>query len=212
MIKILVLAKQKTENYVRAIESLGCCAIVNPPFPLKEDFDGLLLCGGNDIHPSYYGQEVDGAKNFDTSRDETEFKITKAFIDTGKPIFGICRGHQLLNVALGGTLIQDLDCAFYHTSCSGIDGEHSVEATGFLEKLYGKDFFVNSSHHQGIDKLGQGLVVSAQCDGVIEAVEHTSLPFFSVQFHPERMCLDMKSKYTVDGLKLFEYFVELIKR
>ena len=202
--RILVLGN---ENYINAIEYCGGEAIYSYSPSDSLDFDGLLLCGGNDIHPSYYGQEINGAVNFDISRDECEMALLKSFLDTGKPILGICRGLQLLNVALGGTLIQDLPCANLHRSHNGNDSVHTVTAQGVLEKLYGKNPCVNSSHHQAIDTLGSGLVASAWCDRVIEAIEHVEKPYFAVQFHPERM----KRADTVDGIKIFEYFIELCK-
>lgn len=209
--KILVLANQNNKNYVRAIEECGGVALFDYECPL-EDFDGLLLCGGNDIHPSYYGQEVSGACDFDEPRDAREMDITLAFLNTGKPILGICRGLQLLNVALGGTLIQDLPNAKAHLSQNGQDGVHAINVSGFLEKIYGRATFVNSSHHQAIDMLGKGLVVCGWCDGVIEAIEHREKPYFAVQFHPERMCLEHKRSDTIDGIKIFEHFIEICKR
>ena len=176
------------------------------------DFDGLVLCGGNDIHPTYYGQKAEGAYGFDLERDKYEFNLTKEFIHTGKPILGICRGHQLLNVILGGTLIQDLKNADFHRAQNGIDKIHSITSTGFLSKIYASSFNVNSAHHQSIDSLGTELIACAWCDGVIEAFEHINKPYIGVQFHPERMCLNNTTTDTVDGIKIFEYFIELCKR
>ena len=207
--KILVLANQKRENYINAVKEAGGIPLTHcPPFTLKK-IDGLLLCGGNDVHPSYYGQNVNGAINFDHRRDKREFRITKTFLDTGKPILGICRGHQLLNVALGGTLIQDLENADFHKSRGGVDGVHSVEATGVMETLFGKQFSVNTCHHQAIDKLGAGLSACAVCDGVIEAVEHRDKPYLSVQFHPERMKSESGDTDMADGLEIFRHFIKL---
>jgi putative glutamine amidotransferase len=205
--RILVLANQKSENYIGAIEKCHGIASIDYNEPL-DSFDGLLLCGGNDIHPSYYGQEIDGACDFDQARDAREFKILKAFLDTGKPILGICRGMQLLNVALGGTLIQDLSNAHFHRSHNGQDSIHLINANGALEKMYGNTFFVNSSHHQAVDVLGSGLEMCGWCDGVIEAFEHKEKPYFAVQFHPERM---YESDGASDGIKIFDHFIKLCK-
>lgn len=209
--KILILASQKSINYKKAVEACGGEATVKYLPDADINFDGLLLCGGNDIFPSYYGQEINGAHDFDKIRDDTEFRVTKAFLATGKPILGICRGLQLLNVALGGTLIQDLSNANDHCGHRGIDSVHPVTAVGILERLYGNNFSVNSSHHQAIDKLGSGLFATAFSNGVIEAIEHKEKPYFAVQFHPERMCLDFKSDSFVDGIEIFKYFIELCK-
>lgn len=210
--RILILANQKSHNYVSAIEACGGEVTLKYLPDLDLDYDGLVLCGGNDILPAYYGQEINGACNFDIKRDEAEINLTKAFIHTGKPILGICRGMQMLNVILGGTLIQDLDNANFHRAKDGADSVHGVTACGFLSKLYGERFNVNSAHHQALDALGDGLLVSAQCENVIEAIEHRSLPYFGIQFHPERMCGSHKSNKTVDGIKIFEHFIELCKK
>ena len=206
--KILISAPQKMQNYIDAIESAGGVAYAEYLPSVSTDYDGLLLCGGNDIHPSYYGQEINGAHSFDTERDKAEFNLIRAFMDTGKPILGICRGHQLLNVALGGTLIQDLKNTSSHLSQGDEDLIHSVDATGFMAELFGKTLVVNSSHHQAIDTLGNGLTPVAYCGDVIEAVQHNTLPYISVQFHPERM----KEGDTACGEKIFEYFIALTKK
>ena len=210
--RILILANQKSHNYVSAIEACGGEVTLKYLPDLELDYDGLVLCGGNDILPAYYGQETNGAHSFDLERDKTELALTRAFIDTGKPILGVCRGLQLLNVALGGTLIQDLENADFHRSTDEGDRVHIINADGFLKDIYGVRFSVNSAHHQAIDTLGKGLVTAAVCDGVIEAVEHKEKPFIAVQFHPERMCLSYKSDKTVDGIKIFEHFIELCKK
>ena len=205
--KILVLANQKKENYIIAVEKCGGIPSTNHEEPL-DSFDGLLLCGGNDVHPSYYGQEINGARDFDSERDAREYTIAKAFLDTGKPILGICRGMQLLNVVLGGTLIQDIDEKEIHTPPKGTDYVHSAKTSGILKELYGDSMCVNSLHHQALDRLGDGLVVNAACDSIIEGVEHKDKPYLAVQFHPERMdgC-----DGTSDGIKIFEYFIKLCK-
>ena len=136
-----------------------------------------------------------------------------AFVKAEKPVFGICRGHQLINVFLGGTLIQDLPQAQTHSRCgASVDKVHVVrsESGSLLHALYGERFSVNSAHHQAIERLGEGLVITQWApDGVIEAVEHTTLPVFSVQWHPERMCLERARNDTVDGSLVIRYFLKL---
>ena len=209
--RILVLANQKIEGYVNAVEACGGEAVLDYSVT-ADDVDGLLLCGGNDVHPSYYGQEINGARNFDNERDEREMRFAKEFINTGKPIFGICRGMQLLNAALGGTLIQDIDDQETHTPKDKVDLIHNATASGILEKLYGAQMTVNSYHHQAIDRLGQGLVINAMHNGTIEGVEHTEKPIFGVQFHPERMCLEHKQECLSDGSLLFSHFIEICRK
>ena len=206
--KILLLASENCENYINAVEKCGATAIVND---YTEDYDGLVLCGGSDIHPMYYNEEIKGSREIDIERDKREFEITAKFLETGKPILGICRGHQLLNVILGGTLIQDLPNASDHTQKNGTDNIHTLKANprSKLYDLYGDYFFVNSSHHQAIDKIGEGLIPTGfSMDGVIEAAEHISKPYLTVQFHPERMNTDK----TENGLEIFKYFIDLCKK
>ncbi len=206
--KILLLANKNCENYVKAVEHFGAEAIVNDE---KINCDGLVLCGGSDIHPMYYSEEIKGSRDIDTERDKREFEIAKEFLKTGKPILGICRGHQFLNVLLGGTLIQHLPNASVHTQNNGIDSIHTLKVNpkSTLYAIYGDYFFVNSSHHQAISKIGEGLIPTAfSMDGVIEATEHISKPYLTVQFHPERMV----TSQTENGLEIFRYFIDLCKK
>ena len=208
IMKILLLVNQKSENYINAVALLGAEAILNEDIT---DCDGLILCGGNDIHPSYYNEDVNGSRDFDIERDKREFEIAKKFLDTGKPILGICRGHQLLNILLGGTLIQNLSNASDHTQRNEMDALHTVKANprSALFNMYGDYFFVNSSHHQGVKDLGDGLIATAYAmDGTVEAIEHMSKPYIGVQFHPERM----NTNKTENGLEIFKYFIDLCKK
>ena len=179
-----------------------------------DSFSGLLLCGGGDLDPARYGAQNCGSHGIDPSRDALEFELLDRFVQKKKPVFGVCRGHQLLNVYFGGTLIQDLPCARLHSSRAG-DLIHSVHAKpgSIVSRLYGREFLVNSAHHQGIDRLGNGLIATA-CwqETVIEACEHLSLPVFSVQWHPERLTGSMRIPNAKDGAKLFRYFVRLCSR
>ena len=177
--------------------------------------DGLILCGGGDIHCAQYGQEDRGSHPPDLERDRAELALFRAFFAAGKPILGICRGLQLINVALGGTLIQDLPRALrdLHTSPQG-DRVHTVRARpgSLLHRLYGPDFSVNSAHHQAIDRLGEGLTVSAWAEQDIpEALQWEDRRIFAVQFHPERMSFARRRPDTVDGEAVFRAFVEICR-
>ena len=177
-------------------------------------FDGLILCGGNDIDPKYYGEDDNGSVNIDKPRDEAEFELAKAFIEAGKPVLGICRGCQLLNVYFGGSLVGHLPNADIHTNNSDyyITHEASAQKDSILNRLYGENICINSSHHQAVKKLGAGLVATAFYGEVVEGFEHKSLPVFAVQFHPERMCYSQQREDTVDGAPIFEYFINLCKK
>lgn len=157
--------------------------------------DGLVLQGGADVSPSAYGESVlhpDWAG--DPVRDAYEMELLQAFLDLGKPVLAICRGCQLLNVALGGSLYQDIasmvPAAQPHVSDAYDQHSHDVQVTrnGWFHRWYGTDRLrISSIHHQAINRLGRGLVIEMQADdGIIEAVRHESLPFcVGVQWHPE---------------------------
>ena len=151
-------------------------------------FHGVVLPGGGDIHPKWYGQHYKGARSGEPERDGFEFAVVKKARDIGLPVLGICRGHQMINVASGGTLIQDL----------GVRGRahydhHEVRPTrraSIIKDALSKNdnTLTNSLHHQAIGRLGDGLRVTAvSLDGVIEAIEDTTERGFvlGVQFHPE---------------------------
>lgn len=210
--RILLSGKHNLQYYVDAVTAAGGEATAKYLPEICLDYDGLILCGGGDIDPAYYHQEMDGSANIDRQRDAVEFALLKAFVDAGKPVLGICKGHQVINVFFGGSLYQDLPEKHLHTSGKDFDLIHPITATknSVLRKLYGPTFVVNSSHHQAIDRLGDGLVATAHWnDTYIEAFEHCSLPVYGVQWHPERMCVNKKRTDTIDGIKVFEWFLDI---
>lgn len=179
--------------------------------------DGLMLIGGSDVSPGYYGQPYKkGLGPVNPARDKFELKLIHKAVYRNIPIFGICRGLQLLNVYFGGTLIQDID-RYYQTDLNhaGYLGPKSSTAhkvtlhqDKLLYQIFGREeLSVNSFHHQAIDTLGNGLEVAATAeDGIIEAIVHPAFPFLAaVQWHPEMM-LDAEQ----EQLKLFQFFVNFI--
>ena len=164
------------------------------------------------MDPGLYGQEAWPETEYDTALDTLQLEVLQGFLKKGKPVFGICRGHQLINVAMGGTLIQDLpDAASHKRLPTGEDHVHFCDADpdSWIAEMYGDHFAVNSSHHQGVDRPGKGLrVVLRAQDGVVEAMQHKTLPVWSVQFHPERMGFARRREDTVDGSLLFRFFLE----
>lgn len=200
-------------HYLRALAAAGGRGELCRLPRRAEGWDGLVLAGGGDVVPARYGQLPAGSRDMDPLRDQAELELLDLFLALKKPVLGICRGHQVAAVWAGGTLLQDLGERLpCHSGAE--DRVHSVMAAegGLLRRLYGAEFAVNSNHHQGVDRPGQGLRVTARSpDGVIEAMEHVGLPLLTVQFHPERMTGPAARGDTVDGGSLFRAFMELCK-
>jgi putative glutamine amidotransferase len=165
-----------------------------------DDVDGVLFTGGADVDPARYGKESERTlcEIIDEARDQTEFRIADEAEKNGTPVFGICRGMQLLNLHRGGTLITDIEKfgGASHRKVDGFDARHTVriEPGSYLRRILGEsESEVNSAHHQAVERVGDGLTASAraQNDGTIESLEWvdaTGKPFFlAVQWHPERM-------------------------
>ena len=214
--KILLSVKTKKENYINAVEKCGGIALAQYCPEFSDEYDGLILCGGSDIDPKYYGEDITESVNIDEKRDKAELELFKKFFEMKKPILGICRGCQLINVALGGSLHQNLLNADKHSSFSDYDLIHEVRVKekNFLSEIYGEEFYVNSFHHQAIKEHGKDIdVIATACDGVtVEAIKHRDLPIFAVQWHPERMCFEKKREDTVDGSKIIEFFIGLCRK
>ncbi len=191
--------------YVRVLERTGVLPVLIPnmldPATAKDyvaSIDGLLLSGGADVASDAFGQgPVKGVAVFDRNRDAMEWALAKEAISAGMPILGICRGMQLLNIVAGGDLIQDIPSydphAYNHVSTATLEeGFHliTVEEGSWLYEAIGHktSFLVNSEHHQAVGRLGEGYrAVAHSADGIVEAMEHESLPIYGVQFHPEAM-------------------------
>lgn len=192
-------------TYLRAVERAGGTArAVRLPRP-EPGWDGLILAGGGDVEPALYGQKNCGSTGLDPARDRAELALLDAFAAAGKPVLGICRGHQVVNVWAGGGLCQDLGEKNAAHRWDGGDKVHPIAAEmGVLLALYGPELWVNSAHHQSVERVGRGLRVTAWSpDGVAEAMEHRTLPIVTTQFHPERMT----GRDTAEGARLFRWFL-----
>lgn len=200
MKKILLTAGDHLPaGYLRALQRLGAEPVLATPETDLAQFDGLLLCGGGDPEPALFGEKNQGSYGISRERDQLELSCIHAFLKAEKPILGICRGNQMLNIAFGGTLVQHLPTAEHHLA-PGRDVFHEIRTDGILRKLYGRRLMANSSHHQGLGKIGRGMKVLAVAeDGVVEAIGHERLPVLGVQFHPERM---------EHGAPIFETFLK----
>ena len=186
----------RLKNYEDALSLVGARCAETP-----READLLLLPGGGDVHPRFYGRALGGAVDIDEARDERELALVDEFLREGKPIVGICRGLQFLNVSFGGTLRQHIEG---HDQVHNRDRLHVVHAApGLLRTLYGARFTVNSAHHQDVETLGDGLqILACAPDGTVEAIAHKALPVFAVQWHPERLCGAFSRLETVDGAAL----------
>jgi len=183
-----------------------------------EECDGIMLSGGEDLHPRFYGMperitELD-PREVNERRDDFELDLIGLALRKGLPILGICRGLQVVNVFLGGTLILDIPSTGKsdHSKLDGVDRVHEVEVaanTGLARIVGMSRGIVNSSHHQSADKIGRGLKISAVAqDGVVEGLEWEDSDGKSflqlVQWHPERM-QDAESPFRKNLLHEFLY-------
>ena len=205
-------------EYVNAVvKAGGVPMIVGNPFGLDELIevcDGLLLTGGVDVDPALFGQEIlNDSVHIDQDRDTLELQLIEKYWKTGKPALAICRGLQVLNVAFGGTLIQDIPtwCGATHTA----GAEHPVDVVkgSLLQQLTGDDrLMVNSYHHQCIPEggLAKPFVPTATWTGcgvtMIEAFEKPGYPLLAVQWHPERAYRNPEGLTCMDPL--FRWLVE----
>ena len=187
---------------------------------LFELCDGLLLTGGPDFEPAMYGQQkLPECGRIDSQRDEMETRLLKRFECGEKPVFGICRGLQIINCYFGGTLYQDLPSQLGVVHSGGATPHNCVHTTKFykgslLNSLYGDSITTNSYHHQSIDKVAADFdVIAAAEDGVIEAIAHKSLPIWAVQWHPERMTgVERFAHHGPDSAPIFKNFIESCKK
>lgn len=211
------------EDFSLAISKAGGIPLLLPSLDNKGDIlnqlmlcDGILLPGGDDINPLLYGEEPsNGLGEVYAKVDEYELILTTFALSNDKPILGICRGCQLLNIALGGNVYQDLnEYPTPHLKHSQKARRHEATHTidivpdSLLYSLFGGSIRVNSFHHQAINQLGKGVIATAHSkDGIIEGIQLNSKPFvIGVQWHPEIM---LSTSATM--LSLFQKFISCCK-
>ncbi len=192
------------QQYLDFVEVGGGIPVIIPVLKDSSDaeklisgLDGLIATGGVDVHPTLYGEENSHSKGCNLSRDASEGALVKEALSQDKPLLGICRGMQIMNVALGGSLHQEINVAYdvplQHTRQDNWDETiHTLKLieASILEELFpttGRK--VNSSHHQSVNKPGEGLVIAGEAeDGVVEVIIMPgNNKVLGVQWHPERI-------------------------
>ena len=217
-----VMSKNVLVLMIPAIESEGMIQRSEMRlYHYAEALDGLVLQGGADIAPPSYGEQPrDPAWGGDRVRDRYEIELFEAFVGKGKPVLGICRGCQLVNVAFGGTLYQDIGTqvpdALVHRDIAQYERKfHTVRfvpGTG-LAKLYSDrtEATINTIHHQAVNKLGRGMVVEARStpDGIVEAIRWRGPSYvLGVQWHPEFMFGPGMGAEHLDGSPILNEFLD----
>lgn len=211
---LISTGKGSGENYEKTVRLAGGEAFSRYCPAPDTPCDALILGGGGDIAPELLGEEDKGSRDIDRDRDLAELLLAKEFAAMGKPILGICRGHQVLNVALGGSLIQDVGFSlerFHSPEPYGKEQDlfHGMYAKrgSQIEEMFGTFSMVNSWHHQAIQTAGKGLCATGWSEsGLVEACEHEALPIITVQFHPERLFC-METLHLGDGGALFRWLL-----
>ena len=200
----IAIAKDTTGNTGSVVAMLNRCGNVSYKIVGSScnvnDYDGLILPGGVDISPSLYGQKNKASKNVNKSLDKLQYKLLDKFVKAGKPVLGLCRGMQLINVYFGGTLKQDVK------GHRGVTHTTTVASGSWIYGIYKKKSMnVNSWHHQAVQQLGKNLIVTqrAKKGNVVEALEHKTLPVYGVQYHPEIMS---------NGKQLFQAFLKICRK
>ncbi len=191
------------QNYIESVEKAGGIVLILPITADEEAIrrqaemcDAYLIPGGIDVNPLSYGENPHPLLQMTRLEyDEYEIRLIREITKTGKPVLGICRGIQIINVAFGGTLWQDVslrpETTFLHQQKemdnSSVSHKVLIENDSLLHQLYGDELLTNSFHHQAVKDTGKGLRVIARAeDGVVEALEGENYPFLlAVQWHPE---------------------------
>lgn len=209
-----------SDNYVKAVRRAGGAALLMPIISTKEEaealinaIDGLILSGGGDVNPARYGEEtLPCCGTIDFNRDQSELLLLDAALRRNIPVLGICRGVQVLNVGLGGTLYQDIatqreNSLFHPAYDDAYEVKHTVSiasGTKLMDAIGQSEIGVNTCHHQAIKEPGKGMIVSARsADGLIEGVETDDGRYIlGIQWHPE--CLQEKHD---EALAIFKAFI-----
>lgn len=179
--------------------------------PLRQQIYGLIISGGDDIHPEHYGEAEKEKSRYDPARDKLEMDYLAQYLDSGIPILGICRGAQLLNIVANGSLYADIRPDRINTpnkyTALPVKQVQVTPDTQLSNCISPKQFSVNSLHNQAVKRLGEDLVVTARdADGFIQAIEHKDRFVVGVQWHPEYM------PYLASQREIFHCFAKAVHK
>lgn len=211
MTKIAIFGRSsQTANYEDFFSRLPAAVFSTLNFTELTSCDALVLPGGGDITPSFFGEEPAGSRNIDTELDILQLHAVDYALKKALPIFGIYKGMQVVNVAFGGTILQDMKGDQIHPY-TGEDRYHDTRILegSCLHELYGSHLLVNSAHHQRINRLGKGLKIIQWCtdDNCPEALIHEQLPVLGVQWHPERLPSERNALTGAPFLMLLNHYL-----
>lgn len=203
--RVLMTQGSWTDEIIRHLQAHGARVhVANDPAQMEKLYERcthILIPGGADIDPAFYGEQITYANPYAPDRDWMEFELAARALSDHKPIMGICRGHQMIAVAAGGALYQDLRAQ--RKSAHAPTHNAYIQTKSQLVQIIGATLTVNSYHHQAIKKLPAAFKIAARAhDGTIEAIESPHYPVISVQWHPE-VLRDPSSE------KLFRAFLNL---
>lgn len=191
MTKLVILGrKSQTGNYEAFFRALPAQVVTTLVPGEVASCDALILPGGGDITPAFFGEKRNGSRNIDTELDILQFQALDTAIAAGIPVIGICKGMQVINVAFGGTITQDMPGDRLHSSPTGdVFHDTIMVESSCLFKYFPTKMQVNSAHHQRLGRVGQHLTIIQSCpdDGCPEALVHDELPILGLQWHPERL-------------------------
>lgn len=226
-----------TEKAAELFLAAGAETVIGVDNIQMERYDALVVPGGlPDVDPAYWGEADTGCKVIDAALDRKQMAIIKAAVAQKKPIFGICRGMQLVSVFFGATMIQDIESGPAHRYDPKAPRSHKVFSVPgtFAERLYGGSITVNSAHHQALRHIpndlraaqlwccdfehakkkiadaAAGTLREGSGDCIVETVFHASYPFIGTQWHPELSGVWSGSR--ADAKKIVDYFLEMIKK
>lgn len=210
-------AKDKYDDYIEAFRQLGAEAFLSLDPKDLTRADGLVLPGSSqDMNPRLWGEKDQCSNDVNDALDESQWRLMDLAVSRRMPVLGICRGMQFINVYFGGTLIQDLPCSSAH-KMTVPEQYHDVMCgeNSRLRPLIGEASEVNTRHHQGVGRIGEGLQADAVWndgeDAVVEAISHQCDPVLGLQWHPEKMYLYGDEGHRADAERLLRWWLSQVQ-